>query len=69
MDSDTQADRVPVLLPSALPDPHPAVFVNEPKLSDFKQTLVSRGFTAEFSAGVLICNNVVAVKRVSLDAG
>lgn len=43
--------------------PHPAVFINEPKLSDFKQTLVNLGFQAEFSAGVLICNNTVAVKK------
>ena len=44
---------------------HKSVFVNEPKLSDFKQVLVREGITAEFCAGVLICNNVVAVKKVS----
>lgn len=46
--------------------PHTAVFVNEPKLSDFKLVLINAGIPCEFVAGVLICNNVVAVRRVSL---
>lgn len=45
--------------------PHMSVFVNEPKLSDFKQVLMKEGIQAEFSGGVLICNGVVAVRRVS----
>lgn len=44
---------------------HTSVFINEPKLSDFKQILVREGIPAEFSGGVLICNNLVAVRRVS----
>lgn len=44
---------------------HRAVFVNEPKLSDFKVVLLQEGIQAEFAAGVLICNNMVAVRRVS----
>ena len=40
------------------------MFVNEPRLSDFKQVLIKAGVQAEFSGGVLICNNVVAVRRV-----
>ena len=44
---------------------HTAVFINEPKLSDFKQVLLKEGIQAEFVAGVLICNNLVAVRRVS----
>ena len=44
---------------------HSSVFVNEPKLSDFKLELIKAGVQAEFSAGVLICNNKVAIKRVS----
>ena len=43
---------------------HAAVFINEPRLSEFKQLAVSRGIQAEMSGGVLICNNVVAVRRV-----
>ena len=44
---------------------HISVFVNEPRLSDFKQVLNKAGIQAEFAGGVLICNNVVAVRRVS----
>lgn len=43
---------------------HKAVFINEPKLSDFKLVLLQEGIQAEFIAGVLICNNNVAVRRV-----
>ena len=43
---------------------HTAVFINEPRLSDFKLTLTTAGIHCEFGAGVLICNNVVAVRRV-----
>lgn len=42
---------------------HKAVFINEPKLSDFKLVLLQEGISAEFIAGVLICNNNVAVRR------
>ena len=44
---------------------HVAVFINEPKLTDFKQILIKEGILAEFSAGVLICNGMVAVKKAS----
>ncbi|ELU12868.1 hypothetical protein CAPTEDRAFT_155355 [Capitella teleta] len=56
-------EAVPVVIPTSQIRPHGAVFVNEPKLSDFKQTLVNLGVQAEFSAGVLICNSVVAVRK------
>ncbi|CAM9498245.1 unnamed protein product [Lampetra fluviatilis] len=42
---------------------HAAVFINEPRLSDFKQVLLREGIQAEFIGGVLVCNNVVAVRR------
>ncbi|VDP06542.1 unnamed protein product [Soboliphyme baturini] len=42
---------------------HTSVFVNDPKLSDLKQLLMLNGFLAEFFAGVLYVNNVVAIKR------
>jgi len=44
------------------------VFINEPRLSEFKQLVVSKGIQAEMSGGVLICNNVVAVRRVRYTA-
>ena len=58
-------DIVPTLvkLPAYQKPGHMSVFINEPKLSDFKQVLVREGIQAEFSAGVLICNNSVAVRR------
>ncbi|XP_064621428.1 cleavage and polyadenylation specificity factor subunit 2-like [Lineus longissimus] len=42
---------------------HTPVFINEPKLSDLKTVMVRAGIQAEFIAGVLVCNNAVAVKR------
>lgn len=42
---------------------HPTIFVNELKLSDFKQVLMKNGIQAEFSGGVLYCNNQVEVRR------
>lgn len=41
------------------------MFINEPRLSDFKQVLLREGIQAEFVGGVLVCNNMVAVRRVS----
>lgn len=45
---------------------HQSVFMNEPRLSDFKQVLLREGIQAEFVGGVLVCNNQVAVRRVSV---
>ncbi|XP_054168698.1 cleavage and polyadenylation specificity factor subunit 2-like [Oppia nitens] len=42
---------------------HPTIFVNELRLSDFKQVLMKNGIQAEFSGGVLYCNNQVEVRR------
>lgn len=42
------------------------MFINEPRLSDFKQVLLKEGIQAEFVGGVLVCNNMVAVRRVSV---
>lgn len=42
---------------------HTTIFVNELKLSDFKQVLMKNGVQAEFAGGVLYCNNTVAVRR------
>lgn len=54
-------------LPRCLQIPgHQSVFINEPRLSDFKQVLLREGIQAEFVGGVLVCNNMVAVRRVSV---
>lgn len=45
---------------------HQSVFMNEPRLSDFKQVLLREGIQAEFVGGVLVCNNLVAVRRVGV---
>ena len=39
------------------------MFINEPRLPDFKQVLTRNNIKAEFSGGVLICNSLVAVRR------
>ncbi|VDP78345.1 unnamed protein product [Echinostoma caproni] len=58
------ADQLPVLnLPTCPVGPHKTVFVNEPKLSDLKQLLLTRGLQAEFVSGVLVVDNCVAIKR------
>lgn len=47
--------------------PHNAVFINELKLSDFKQVLNKNNITSEFSGGVLwCCNGSLALRRVSV---
>jgi hypothetical protein len=45
---------------------HDQVFINDPRLSDFKQILQKNGVQAEFAGGVLVCcNGVLAITRVS----
>lgn len=46
---------------------HDTAFINELKLSDFKQILTRSNITSEFSGGILwCCNGTLAVRRVSL---
>jgi hypothetical protein len=46
---------------------HQTAFINELKLSDFKQVLNKNSIPSEFSGGVLwCCNGTIAVRRVSL---
>jgi hypothetical protein len=45
---------------------HKTVFVNEPKLSDLKQIFLQNSIQAEFHGGVLVCNGIVALKKVIL---
>lgn len=64
-DNDDEGEIIPTL--EALPDHtshgHKAVFINEPKLADFKRVLQLEGYQAEFAGGVLIVNDNVAVRR------
>uniref|UniRef100_A0A674F3I0 Cleavage and polyadenylation specificity factor subunit 2 n=1 Tax=Salmo trutta TaxID=8032 RepID=A0A674F3I0_SALTR len=62
-----ESDVIPTLepLPAHEIPGHQSVFINEPRLSDFKQVLLREGIQAEFVGGVLVCNNIVAVRRVS----
>ncbi|KAL0967596.1 hypothetical protein UPYG_G00254270 [Umbra pygmaea] len=60
-----ESDVIPTLEPLPLNEipGHQSVFINEPRLSDFKQVLLREGIQAEFVGGVLVCNNMVAVRR------
>ncbi|XP_028858513.1 cleavage and polyadenylation specificity factor subunit 2 [Denticeps clupeoides] len=60
-----ESDVIPTLepLPTNEIPGHQSVFINEPRLSDFKQVLLREGIQAEFVGGVLVCNNLVAVRR------
>uniref|UniRef100_A0A8D3CIX7 Cleavage and polyadenylation specificity factor subunit 2 n=1 Tax=Scophthalmus maximus TaxID=52904 RepID=A0A8D3CIX7_SCOMX len=60
-----ESDVIPTLepLPPQEISGHQSVFINEPRLSDFKQVLLREGIQAEFVGGVLVCNNMVAVRR------
>ncbi|KAK7907649.1 hypothetical protein WMY93_016261 [Mugilogobius chulae] len=64
-DFSEESDVIPTLepLPPHEIAGHQSVFINEPRLSDFKQVLLKEGIQAEFVGGVLVCNNLVAVRR------
>lgn len=67
MKDETEAndETIPVLqpLPPSQITGHPTLFINEVKLSDFKQVLMRHGINAEFQGGVLYCNDVVALRK------
>jgi hypothetical protein len=45
---------------------HDQVYINDPRLSDFKQILQKNGVQAEFAGGVLVCcSGALAITRVS----
>ena len=44
-------------------DGHAPVFINDVRLSDFKQVLINEDFRAEFVGGILIVNGCVGLKR------
>lgn len=59
-----KTENLPILRPLEQKEPnHMTIFVNELKLSDFKQVLVKNGIQAEFHSGVLYINNKVCVRR------
>lgn len=59
-----QGEALPVLGPLAGPPPlRPAVLLCEPRLSDLKQTLLKRGIPAELSAGHLLVNGVISIRK------
>ncbi|XP_044518080.1 cleavage and polyadenylation specificity factor subunit 2 isoform X2 [Gracilinanus agilis] len=68
-DDDKETGEESEIIPTLEPLPphevpgHQSVFMNEPRLSDFKQVLLREGIQAEFVGGVLVCNNLVAVRR------
>ncbi|KAG7239723.1 hypothetical protein INR49_028659 [Caranx melampygus] len=64
-----ESDVIPTLepLPPHEIPGHQSVFINEPRLSDFKQVLLREGIQAEFVGGVLVCNNMVAVRRAHMN--
>uniref|UniRef100_A0A1E1XGR2 Cleavage and polyadenylation specificity factor subunit 2 n=1 Tax=Amblyomma aureolatum TaxID=187763 RepID=A0A1E1XGR2_9ACAR len=65
LDVDEPRDSMYILqpLPPSQVPGHATIFINELKLSDFKQVLLRNGVQAEFSGGVLYCNGIVAVRR------
>lgn len=60
-----EVDGIPILDILSQPQVtgHQNVFINPPRLSDFKNILTKAGIKAEFCGGVLVCNGVVAVRR------
>lgn len=68
---DDEDNKLMTLIPltNRVAQPHNTVFVNELKLSDFKQVLSKSSITSEFSGGVLWCSNgTIAIRRVSKEA-
>ncbi|KAE9555957.1 hypothetical protein FO519_000813 [Halicephalobus sp. NKZ332] len=60
-------ERILVLetLPVLEQRPHKSLYIGDPKLSDIKALLNSRGFQAEFNAGTLFVENVAAIQRTT----
>ncbi|XP_018322472.1 probable cleavage and polyadenylation specificity factor subunit 2 [Agrilus planipennis] len=66
MEVDEDETKILTLEPlSGNASPHDTVFVNELKLSEFKQVLAKSNITSEFSGGVLwCCGGTVALRRI-----
>ncbi|KRT83011.1 hypothetical protein AMK59_3146, partial [Oryctes borbonicus] len=66
MEVDEEETKILTLEPTLTNNlPHDTVFINELKLSEFKQILAKSNITSEFSGGVLwCCNGTIAIRRV-----
>lgn len=65
--ADYEESKILTLEPAYSNAPHDTVFINELKLSEFKQILQKGNITSEFSAGVLwCCDGTIAIRRVSV---
>ncbi|KAL3288727.1 hypothetical protein HHI36_003162 [Cryptolaemus montrouzieri] len=65
MEIDEEESKVLTLEPTTSNENHDTVFINELKLSEFKQVLAKCNISSEFSGGVLwCCNGTIAVRRV-----
>lgn len=66
MEVDNSTSKIFTLEPSNQCVPHDTVYVNELKLSEFKQILSRSNISSEFSAGVLwCCNGTIAIRKVT----
>nr|CAI5856676.1 unnamed protein product [Callosobruchus analis] len=62
---DDEDTRILTLEPETEEDTHDPVFINELKLSEFKQILARSNISSEFSGGVLWCSNgSIAIRKV-----
>ncbi|XP_044264414.1 probable cleavage and polyadenylation specificity factor subunit 2 [Tribolium madens] len=65
MEVDEDESKILTLEPYGDNIPHDTVFINELKLSEFKQILAKSNINSEFSGGVLWCSNgTLAIRRV-----
>ncbi len=58
-----EIDPVLDLLPPEQIREHPAIFLGDVKLNDFKTVLQQQGFRTEFRRGVLVVNGTVALRK------
>ncbi|KAJ8973068.1 hypothetical protein NQ317_004405 [Molorchus minor] len=65
MEVEDEDQKILTLEPATEENEHDPVFINELKLSEFKQVLAKTNISSEFSGGVLwCCNGSVAIRRV-----
>lgn len=64
---DEEEMKILTLEPQIEPDNHDPVFINELKLSEFKQILAKSNISSEISGGVLwCCNGSMVIRRVRI---
>ncbi|KAF7281402.1 cleavage and polyadenylation specificity factor subunit 2 [Rhynchophorus ferrugineus] len=65
MEVDDDETKILTLEPNAIECEHEPAFINELKLSDFKQVLAKANVSSEFSGGVLwCCNGTIAIRKM-----